>query len=139
MLGRMAGKIELVLGMNLKESVAVAAVMGISDGGEEKSSKGRRRFVSGSGRMRGDSSAVLRGCGNGGESGRFEGPFVKQPTISTGAGDHFNAGFCLGWVLGMELEECLCLGVASSGFYVRSGRSAGGAELVEFVRNISGE
>ena len=38
-------------------------------------------------------------------SGTFAGPFVQQPKISTGAGDHFNAGFCLGQVIGCSLEE----------------------------------
>ncbi len=31
-----------------------------------------------------------------------EGPFVAQPLITTGAGDHFNSGFCLGKLLGLN-------------------------------------
>ena len=53
--------------------------------------------------------------------------------ISTGAGDHFNAGFCLGRILGFDLEESLCTGVASSGYYVRTAQSATARQLSEFL------
>ena len=71
-----------------------------------------------------------------GESARFDGPFVQQPKISTGAGDHFNAGFCIGRVLGFGLEECLCVGVATSGYYVRSAESPGAVELADFIAKL---
>lgn len=51
------------------------------------------------------------------------GPLIEKPVITTGAGDHFNAGFCLGQLLGMPPELSLQLGVASSGHYVRTGKS----------------
>ena len=63
-----------------------------------------------------------------GASARFAGPFVQNPKISTGAGDHFNAGFCLGRIIGLGLEESLCAGVACSGYYVRSAASPTAAE-----------
>jgi sugar/nucleoside kinase (ribokinase family) len=52
-----------------------------------------------------------------------EGPFTAKPLITTGAGDHFNSGFCLGRLLGMDNEMSLLTGVTTSGFYVRSGQS----------------
>lgn len=64
------------------------------------------------------------------------GPFTAKPKITTGAGDHFNAGFCLGRILGMGLAESLQLGVASSGFYVRSAKSPKVADLVKFLRTL---
>jgi sugar/nucleoside kinase (ribokinase family) len=70
------------------------------------------------------------------ESARFSGPFVQQPKISTGAGDHFNAGFCLGRVLGLSLEESLCAGVATSGYYVREAASPTAAQLADFVAEL---
>jgi sugar/nucleoside kinase (ribokinase family) len=69
-------------------------------------------------------------------SAKFEGPFVQQPKISTGAGDHFNAGFCLGRVLGLDLAESLCTGVATSGFYVRTAQSPSGKDLAEFIAKL---
>lgn len=69
-------------------------------------------------------------------SARFAGPFVKQPRISTGAGDHFNAGFATGQVLGLTLEESLCVGVGTSGYYVRNGASPTAAQLAEFIGDL---
>ncbi|MDR3636589.1 MAG: PfkB family carbohydrate kinase, partial [Isosphaeraceae bacterium] len=66
----------------------------------------------------------------------FAGPFIEHPTISTGAGDHFNAGFCLGRMLGLSAEECLCAGVATSGYYVRTAQSPTVAQLAEFVARL---
>jgi sugar/nucleoside kinase (ribokinase family) len=71
-----------------------------------------------------------------GETASFAGPFVKQPKISTGAGDHFNAGFCLGRVLGMSLVESLCTGVATSGYYVRTAESPTIQQLAEFIAEL---
>lgn len=51
------------------------------------------------------------------------GPFTAKPKITTGAGDHFNAGFCVGRLLGLDLAGSLQLGVITSGFYVRNARS----------------
>ena len=47
------------------------------------------------------------------------GPFTAKPKLTTGAGDHFNAGFCIGRLLGLPLDASLQVGVATSGFYVR--------------------
>jgi sugar/nucleoside kinase (ribokinase family) len=52
---------------------------------------------------------------------------------NTGAGDLFNAGFLLGWMNGMDLAECLMLGVYSSGYYVRYAKSPTTAELAGFM------
>ncbi|HTL18917.1 MAG TPA: hypothetical protein VL793_16890, partial [Patescibacteria group bacterium] len=43
-----------------------------------------------------------------------EGPFTPKPKITTGAGDHFNSGFCLGKLLGLPTNLCLLTGVATS-------------------------
>ncbi|MEK7706911.1 MAG: hypothetical protein AAB380_02815, partial [Verrucomicrobiota bacterium] len=51
-----------------------------------------------------------------------EGPFTPKPLITTGAGDHFNAGFCLAKLLGLDNELSLLTGVTTSGFYVRTAK-----------------
>jgi sugar/nucleoside kinase (ribokinase family) len=63
-----------------------------------------------------------------------QGPFTPKPKITTGAGDHFNSGFCLGKLLGMPTEECLLAGVTTSGFYVRTGQSPALADLANMLR-----
>jgi ketohexokinase len=64
-----------------------------------------------------------------------EGPFTAKPKITTGAGDHFNSGFCLGKLLGLPTERCLLTGVATSGFYVRTGQSPSMTDLAGMLRN----
>lgn len=66
---------------------------------------------------------------------RVEGPFCARPLISTGAGDHFNAGFCLGKLLGFDNALSLLTGVTTSGFYVRTAHSPSIPDLVEMLKN----
>ncbi len=63
-----------------------------------------------------------------------QGPFEPKPKITTGAGDHFNSGFCLARLLGFSTELCLLTGVATSGFYVRTGRSPTIPDLGQMLR-----
>jgi sugar/nucleoside kinase (ribokinase family) len=62
------------------------------------------------------------------------GPLCRNPKKSTGAGDRFNAGFCLGLALGFPTASALALGCGASGFFVRNARSANQHELGEFLR-----
>jgi hypothetical protein len=64
-----------------------------------------------------------------------DGPFTASPLITTGAGDHFNSGFCLGKLLGLDDAASLLCGVSTSGFYVRTAKSPAVADLVEFQRH----
>lgn len=62
------------------------------------------------------------------------GPYCPNPKKSTGAGDRFNAGFTLGLALGLDDPDCLALGCATAGFFVRTARSATLDELGGFLR-----
>jgi sugar/nucleoside kinase (ribokinase family) len=64
-----------------------------------------------------------------------QGPFTPKPKITTGAGDHFNSGFCLGKLLGMPTARCLLTGVTTSGYYVRTGQSPSIPDLAGMLRN----
>lgn len=66
----------------------------------------------------------------------FPGPLCDHPKILTGAGDHFNAGFALGELLALPLENALCLGTATSGYYVRHGESPASKELLLFLESL---
>lgn len=48
------------------------------------------------------------------------GPYTDTPKISTGAGDHFNAGYFTGVLIGLSQSQALNLGVLNSGYYVRT-------------------
>jgi hypothetical protein len=67
-------------------------------------------------------------------AGYLEGPFTAKPKLTTGAGDHFNAGFCIGRLLNLDLDASLQLGVSTSGFYVRNARSPDLNDLRKFLR-----
>jgi sugar/nucleoside kinase (ribokinase family) len=64
------------------------------------------------------------------------GPYTAKPKITTGAGDHFNAGFCIGRVLGGDLATSLQIGVATSGFYVRQAKSPRLEDLEKFLQAL---
>lgn len=138
-LTRFQSNVDVILGLNLKEAGEICHVLGISkDGDPEKMIEPTARAIRERLNLhcvvvhprRGAAAATKEG------SAAFEGPFIEQPKISTGAGDHFNAGFCLGRVLGFSLEESLCTGCATSGYYVRTAHSPTAVELAEFVRNL---
>jgi hypothetical protein len=130
---------DVVLGLNMKESTKIAEVLGIPVKGEpepqiEQTAANIRKKLNLSCVVvhprRGAAAATAT------ESAAFAGPFVLQPRISTGAGDHFNAGFCLGRVLGFSLEESLCTGVGTSGYYVRTAISPSAQQLSEFIASL---
>jgi sugar/nucleoside kinase (ribokinase family) len=65
----------------------------------------------------------------------MKGPFTPRPKITTGAGDHFNSGFCIGKLLGFPTERCLLTGVTTSGYYVRTTQSPDLPALANMLRN----
>jgi ketohexokinase len=136
---RFQEQVDVILGLNLKEATQVADVLGLPDRADREAT------------IEEDARAIRQALGLGcvvihprkaaaaataTATAQFPGPFVQNPRISTGAGDHFNAGFCLGRILGLGLEESLCAGVASSGYYVRSARSATAIELAGFINEL---
>jgi hypothetical protein len=67
------------------------------------------------------------------ESASLETLYCAQPKKSTGAGDRFNAGYCLGLLLKLDARERLACGNACSSFFVHEARSASLPELAEFM------
>jgi len=63
----------------------------------------------------------------------LDGHIIQEPKISTGGGDNLNAGFCLGYILGYSLEESMILGMATSGAYVKNGRSPDIPALIDYL------
>jgi sugar/nucleoside kinase (ribokinase family) len=138
-LAKFTNYIDVILGLNLKEATEIAGVLGCPNRGDPESAvQDLARDIREKLKVacvvvhprRGAAAATET------ESAWFAGPFVQQPKISTGAGDHFNAGFSLGRVLGLSLEESLCSGVATSGYYVRSAASPTGRQLGEFIAKL---
>ena len=143
LLTKIQRQMDVILGLNLKESTQVARVLGVPVPADSKSAAGAIEQTARAIREKLDLSCVVVHPRHGaaaatsdGASGQFMGPFVKDPKISTGAGDHFNAGFCLGRVLGMTLEESLSVGCGTSGYYVRTAVSPSAAQLSEFIATM---
>jgi sugar/nucleoside kinase (ribokinase family) len=73
------------------------------------------------------------------ESARMRGPYCHKPRKSTGAGDRFNAGYCLGLLLKLDAGSRLACACAGSGFFVRQARSATLTELADFLQTPPNE
>jgi sugar/nucleoside kinase (ribokinase family) len=63
--------------------------------------------------------------------------YCAKPKKSTGAGDRFNAGYCLGLLLKLDARSRLVCANASAGFFVREARSASLPELAQFILTLS--
>ena len=132
-LTRFQDQVDVVLGLNLKEAAQVAAALGLPAPGADLEAAARaiRAELGLTGVVVHPREGAV--AAPAGATAAILGPFVAHPLISTGAGDHFNSGFCLGWVLGMPLAECLAAGVATSGHYVRTAQSPNPGELADFL------
>lgn len=134
---------DVVLGLNLKEAEQVAEVVGVTlPADTEANVEALARDIRAALDLwcvavhpRKAAAGAMK-TQQGVETAWFAGPFVKEPKLSTGAGDNFNAGFCLGLLANLPLVQCLCAGKAASGFYVRNAGSATLEELATFCENI---
>lgn len=59
---------------------------------------------------------------------------IKDPQISTGAGDNFNAGFCVGQLLELETGESLTLANLLAASYMQNGTSADWKQLQSTIK-----
>jgi hypothetical protein len=123
----------VILGLNKRESAAIAEILTIKEELITARAAALRNEL--------DLSAVVIHPTDGAAVAThdtaewIDGPYTTQPLITTGAGDNFNAGFCNGWLCGMTAEQCLVMGVATSGFYVRKGFPPNREELINFMKD----
>ncbi|HVN43344.1 MAG TPA: PfkB family carbohydrate kinase [Steroidobacteraceae bacterium] len=135
-LGRFQAFGRVTLGLNLKEAQQVFAVLDL--GRESEDEAGLRSMARQIRQKLGLTTVVIHpkesaACATREDTWWVPGPYVAQPLITTGAGDHFNAGFVLGQLLGLSPEACLGLGVGTSGLYVRTARSPALGDLESFL------
>jgi sugar/nucleoside kinase (ribokinase family) len=137
-MARFAAHGRATLGLNLKEAQQVYRALGFTGSGNDEAAL--RRMAA---EIRGQLGLALvaihpkesAACATAAGTWWVPGPYTDRPLITTGAGDHFNAGFCSGLLLGLPPEVCLGLGVGTSGHYVRTGRSPSLADLESFLAN----
>lgn len=126
----------VTLGLNLKEAQQVCAALGFTCGGEDADSL---RTMARDIRARLSVDTVVvhpresAACATATGTHWTAGPYTDRPLITTGAGDHFNSGFTVGQLLGLDPEACLVTGVCTSGHYVRTGQSPSLPDLEAFL------
>ncbi len=64
---------------------------------------------------------------------RIEVPHFSQPRLVTGAGDHFNGGYCNALLYGLDYEACLATAVATAGFYVSQAKTPSMRDVADFL------
>jgi sugar/nucleoside kinase (ribokinase family) len=135
----------VTLGLNLMESEIVAAALGADGAFKNTTSRPAdavRRAAVDIRAALGLTSVVIHpregaAAATESESCWFDGPFCESPKLSTGAGDHFNAGYATAAAAGLPIAQCLAAGTATSGFYVREAKSPTRAELASFLRSLA--
>jgi hypothetical protein len=126
----------VTLGLNLKEAQRIHAELGFPACGEAAEDL---RMLAADFRQNLALATVVvhpresAACATAAGTFWVPGPYTAKPLITTGAGDHFNAGFTTGQLLGLGPEACLTLGVCTSGHYVRTGASPSLDELEQFL------
>jgi sugar/nucleoside kinase (ribokinase family) len=129
---------DVILGLNEKEAYEIGVVLGLD---AEKRTRSALMQLTREIRARtGVDTVVVHPVTyalavTGHDGVVVDGPYIAKPAITTGAGDHFNAGFCLGQCLGLDDEMSVLVGVTTSGFYVRNAQSPRIADLVSMLRD----
>lgn len=130
-----SSKFNVILGLNLKEATEIGDILEISDGFSKVSLETLTTEIAK--RLNiyclvvhpvKEAAAVCEG-----KYYHTMGPYEPEPKLTTGAGDNFNAGFCLGQVLKLSPKDSLILGTATSGYYVRNAESPTLEKVINFL------
>jgi hypothetical protein len=138
MIGRFEQFGRATLGLNLKEAQQVFTALGF---GTETETESGLRAMAEKIRARLDLTTVVihpkesAACATRDGTAWVPGPYQSRPLITTGAGDHFNAGFVSAQLMGLTAEAALGLGVCTSGQYVSTARSPSLGDLETFLAN----
>ena len=129
---------DVILGLNEKEAYEIGQVLGLPT--KDRSRDNLSSLAAGIQRQVAVSTLVVHPVAyalavSQGVVSLVEGPYVEKPLITTGAGDHFNSGFCLGKLLGFDNAASVLIGVTTSGFYVRTAHSPGIDDLAQMLRS----
>jgi len=128
---------EVTLGLNYNEGLQVCEVLGLKSG--DKGEDSLRSMATEIRRKLEISTVVLHpvesaACATKDGSWWSPGPYCDNPKITTGAGDHFNAGFCSARLSGFSPTASLALATCTSGHYVRTAQSPSTSQVVELLK-----
>lgn len=125
----------VVLGLNEKESLEVCAALKLEAGPSD--AEGLIHRAERIARATSIDEVMIHpthsaAAWNKDATGATDGPFCAAPKLTTGAGDHFNAGYMFSRAVGLSPQHSLVIGKCVSGFYVREGRGPSAAEIAAF-------
>ncbi len=128
---------EVTLGLNYNESLQVAKALGLNE--REAEEAGLRKTAEEVRSTLEIGCVVIHpvdsaACATKEGDWWAPGPYVENPKITTGAGDHFNAGFCATRMAGLSPTACLTFATSTSGYYVRTAQSPSVGQIENFLR-----
>ena len=136
-ISRFQAHAETTLGLNYNETLQVCETLGLSSG--DKSEDSLKKMATEIRRKLEIACVVSHpvdsaACATKDGAWWSEGPFTDNPKITTGAGDHFNAGFCAARLSGFSPLTSLALATCTSGHYVRTAQSPSTNQVVELLK-----
>jgi hypothetical protein len=142
LIGQFQEFFDVILGLNEKEANEVGEVLGLKTGAHTP--EAITRLTSEIGARLPIETVVVHptqyaAAVTGGKVECVKGLYTAKPKITTGAGDHFNAGFCLGKLIGLDNPLAMLTGVTTSGYYVRTGQSPALPALAALMREWPNE
>ena len=115
----MASTVQVTLGMNENEAIKIGQAMGLEESNLMKHGEAIRSALSLYQVVIHTHDFVV-GC-RAEQTEKIANQRIEHPVSATGAGDHFNAGFCMGLLEKKSLKECMELGQAVAFQYVSTG------------------
>ena len=128
---------EVTLGLNYNEALQVCETLGINGGDKDEESL---CSISTEIRQKLEIACVVvhptesAACATKDGAWWTEGPFTENPKITTGAGDHFNAGFTSARLCGFSPLTSLALATCTSGYYVRTAQSPSTSQVISLLK-----
>jgi len=137
-ISRFQAHAEVTLGLNYNEGLQVCETLGLQSG--DKDADSLKKMATEIRRKLGISTLVLHpvesaACATKDDAYWVEGPYCDSPKITTGAGDHFNAGFCSARLSGFSPAASLALATCTSGHYVRTAQSPSTAQVIDLLES----
>ena len=139
-ISRFQAHAEVTLGLNFNEALQVSETLGLGKG--ERNEESLCRMATEIRRELEIACVVVHPVESAAAATKdgswwTEGPFTENPKITTGAGDHFNAGFSSARLCGFSPLASLALATCTSGHYVRTAQSPTPNQVVDLLKQAT--
>ena len=139
-ISRFQAHAEVTLGLNFNEALQVSETLGLGKG--ERNEESLCRMATEIRRELEIACVVVHPVESAAAATKdgswwTEGPFTENPKITTGAGDHFNAGFSSARLCGFSPLASLALATCTSGHYVRTAQSPTPNQVLDLLKQAT--